>query len=62
MTRAAVLFFCVGLFLLLLGVCGIAGLSPEIGKIFLVGFFALGGLSGLAALVGSRRPPSPPRS
>lgn len=56
MIRAAISFFILALIAFLLGANGIAGLSMEIGKILVVVFLVLAGLSFLGSIFTGRKP------
>ena len=58
MLRAAIVFFMLALVAVVFGVNGIAGVSLEIGKMFLFVFLILGAISMIAALVSGRKPPA----
>lgn len=58
MFRAAIGFFIFGIFAMLLGANGIAGLSMEIGRTVLFVFIALAVISLLGGLITGRRPKS----
>lgn len=60
MLRAALLFFILAIFALLLGANGIAGVSMEVGKLLLYVFLALAVISVVAGLATGRRPNSLP--
>jgi len=60
MLRAALIFFVLAIFALLLGANGIAGVSLEVGKLLLYVFLALAVISVVAGLVTGRRPTSLP--
>jgi uncharacterized membrane protein YtjA (UPF0391 family) len=55
MIRAAISFFVLALIAYVLGAYGIAGLSVEIGRYLLLGFFFLSALSLVAAVITQRR-------
>lgn len=54
MLRAAIAFFVIAIFAMILGASGIAGLSIEIGKILLFVFLGLAVLSFLVSLLTGR--------
>jgi uncharacterized membrane protein YtjA (UPF0391 family) len=56
MVRAAIMFFVLALVAMLLGAYGVAGISMELGKLLLITFLVLAGVSLIVGLVGGRRP------
>jgi uncharacterized membrane protein YtjA (UPF0391 family) len=54
MLRAAIGFFVLGLFAMILGMNGVAGLSIEFGRILLIAFVALAVISLVVGLMGGR--------
>jgi uncharacterized membrane protein YtjA (UPF0391 family) len=59
MLRAAIVFFVLALFGMLLGASGFAGMSMEIGRALLFVFLILAAISFVASLVTGRRTPLP---
>lgn len=60
MIRAAIVFFVLALMAMLFGAYGIAGVSMEAGKMMLVTFLILSGITLVAGLVSGRKPTSLP--
>lgn len=60
MVRAAIVFFVLALIAMLLGAYGVAGVSMEMGKLLLITFLILAGVSLVVGLVSGRRPTSLP--
>lgn len=56
MVRAAIVFFVLALIAMLLGAYGVAGVSIEMGKLLLVTFLVLAGVSLVVGLVSGRSP------
>lgn len=56
MVRAAIVFFVLALCAMLLGAYGVAGVSMDMGKVLLVTFLVLSGVSLVLGLVSSKRP------
>ena len=56
MVRAAIVFFVLALIAMLLGAYGVAGVSIEMGKLLLITFLILAGVSLVVGLVSGRRP------
>ncbi len=55
MVRAAIVFFVLALIAMLLGAYGVAGVSMEMGKLLLITFLILAGVSLVVGLVSGRR-------
>lgn len=60
MLQAAIFFFILALIAIFLGTNKVAGVSPELGKLLLLVFLALGMLSLIVSLITGRRS-GPPR-
>jgi uncharacterized membrane protein YtjA (UPF0391 family) len=60
MVRAAIVFFVLALVAMLLGAYGVAGVSMEMGKLLLITFLILAGVSLVVGLVSGRRPTTMP--
>ena len=60
MVRAAIMFFVLALVAMLLGAYGVAGVSVEMGKLLLITFLILAGVSLVVGLVSDRRPTTLP--
>ena len=58
MVRAAIMFFVLALVAMLLGAYGVAGVSIEVGKLLLITFLVLAGVSLIVGLVGGGRRPT----
>jgi uncharacterized membrane protein YtjA (UPF0391 family) len=56
MVRAAVVFFIIALIAMLFGAYGIAGITIEMGKLLLITFLVLAGVSLIVGLVSGRQP------
>jgi len=60
MVRAAIVFFILALIAMLFGAYGVAGVSMEMGKLLLITFLILAGVSLVVGLVSGRRPSTLP--
>jgi len=60
MVRAAIVFFVLALIAMLFGAYGVAGVSMEMGKLLLITFLILAGVSLVVGLVSGRRPSTLP--
>lgn len=56
MVRASIVFFVLALIAMLLGAYGVAGVSIEMGKLLLITFLILSGVSLVVGLIGGKRP------
>lgn len=56
MLRAAILFFVLGLLAMAMGAYNVAGVSLDVGKLLLIGFAILAGLSLIVGLFNGRSP------
>ncbi len=56
MLRAAIVFFVLAIVAFVLGAYGIAGISMEIGKMFLVVFLVLAVISFIGSMISGKRP------
>jgi uncharacterized membrane protein YtjA (UPF0391 family) len=56
MVRAAIVFFVLSLVAMLLGAYGVAGISLEMGKLLLITFLILAGVSLVVGLLSGGRP------
>lgn len=60
MIRSAIAFFILALFAYIFGAYGIAGVSMDIGKIFIIVFVVLAIISFLGAIISGKKPTNIP--